>query len=273
MGTYSTPAPRRFAELRATDVHARCSPDAVFVQPIASIEQHGPHLPFATDLLVCEAVTEAVVNQRGDELDLWLLPPLAYGKSNEHAWAAGTIWLSATTLLAVLDDLGRSVAATPIRRLAFVNGHGGNTSLLDVACRDLRLKYGLMTFLVHPSLPPDHGGRGKPAELGMGVHAGLQETSLVCYLRPDLVDMSAARANVPTWQQRYTRVGFGKPTRAAWLANDFGPEGVIGDPTGATAELGAQIFQGLVESLAETLAEVARFEFETASVSAGLPPG
>lgn len=265
MGTYSQPAPRRFAELRAPDVPTRCSPHAVLVQPIASIEQHGQHLPLATDLLVCEAATEAVVNQRGEELDLWLLPPLAYGKSNEHAWAAGTITLSAATLLSVLDELGKSVAATPIRRLAFVNGHGGNTSLLDVACRDLHLKYGLMTFLVHPSLPPDHGGRGNPAELGMGVHAGLQETSLVLHLRPDLVDMSAARSNVPTYQQRYSRVGFGKPARHGWLASDFGPDGVIGDPTAATAELGAQMFESIVANLGETLAEVARFEFETAN--------
>jgi creatinine amidohydrolase len=263
------PAPRRFAELRAPEVHARCTPDAVLVQPIASIEQHGPHLPLATDLIVCEAGVEAVVNERGEELDLWLLPPLAYGKSNEHAWAAGTLWLSASTLLAVLDDLGRAVAQTPIRRLAFVNGHGGNTSLLDVACRDLHLKYGLLTFLVHPSLPPDHGGRGNPAELGMGVHAGLQETSLMLHLRPDLVDMSAARANVPTYQQQYSKVGFGKAARVGWLASDFGPSGVIGDPTGATPELGAEMFTAIVASLGETLAEVARFQFETASSPVG----
>jgi creatinine amidohydrolase len=268
MGTFSRAAPRRFGELRATDIRDRCSEHSVLVQPIASIEQHGPHLPLATDLLVCEAATEAVVDRLGEELDLWLLPPLAYGKSNEHAWAAGTVWLSASTLLAVLEDLGRSIAETPIRRLAFVNGHGGNTSLLDVACRDLHLKYGLMTFLVHPSMPPDHGGRGNPAELGMGVHAGLQETSLVLHLRPDLVDMSRAVANVPTYQQQYSRVGFGKAARVGWLANDFGPSGVIGDATGASAELGALMFEGIVSNLGATLAEVARFEFETAATPA-----
>src|SRR3954452_2648405 len=223
MSTYPSPAPRRFAELRASEVAARCSARSLLIQRIASIEQHGPHLPLATDLMVCEATSEAAVAQRGDELDLWLLPSLAYGKSNEHAWAAGTIWLSAQTLLAVLDDLARSIMATPARRLVFVNGHGGNTSLLDVACRDLHQKYpGLMTFLVHPSVPPDHGGAGHPAEHGMGVHAGLQETSLILHLRPDLVDMRAARANVPTYQLDYKYVGFGKPARAAWLASDFG---------------------------------------------------
>lgn len=201
--------------------------------------------------------------QRGEELDLWLLPPLAYGKSNEHAWAAGTLWLSAATLLSVLDGLGRAVAATPIHRLVFVNGHGGNTSLLDIACRDLRHKYGLLTFLVHPSLPPDHGGRGNQAELGMGIQAGLQEAALLLHLRADLVDIAAARSNVPAYQQRYAHLGFGKPARVGWLASDFGPSGAIGDRSGATEELGQQLFQDIVTSLGDALADVARFEFET----------
>ncbi len=101
------------------------------------------------------------MQERGDDLDLWLLPPLAYTKSNEHAWSAGTVWLSASTLLAVLDDIGRSVATLPAKRLVFLNGHGGNSSLLNVACRELRLKHGLMTFLAHPFVPPDQGGRAE----------------------------------------------------------------------------------------------------------------
>src|SRR5258708_35209151 len=116
MSTYPQPAPRRFAELRATEVPVRCSVRSLLIQPIASIEQHGPHLPLATDLMVCEASAEAAVAQRGDELDLWLLPSLAYGKSNEHAWAPGTIWLSAQPLLAVRDGLCLGSMPTPARR-------------------------------------------------------------------------------------------------------------------------------------------------------------
>ena len=96
----------------------------------------------------------------------------------------------------------------------------------------------------------------------MGVHAGLQETSLILHLRPDLVDMSAARANVPTYQTNYKYVGFGKPARVAWLANDFGASGVIGDPTQATAELGRDVLTTMVTRLGDTLAEIARFDFE-----------
>ena len=113
---------RRFADLRAPEVSARLSPSSVLVQPIAAVEQHGPHLPLSTDVIVATSSVDAVVAERGEELDLWVLPPLAYGKSNEHAWAPGTVWLSATTLLAVLADLGRSLASLPTRRLAFVNG-------------------------------------------------------------------------------------------------------------------------------------------------------
>jgi creatinine amidohydrolase len=232
----------------------------VLVQPVAAIEQHGPHLPLATDLIVADAACEAVMAERGAELDLWLLPSLAYGRSVEHTWAPGTITLSTNTLLAVLDDIGRSVATTAATRLAFVNGHGGNTSLLNVACRDLRLRYGLMTFLLHPSLPPDHGGTTSGAgELGMGIHGGHAETSLLLHLRPDLVDMAQAARRVPEHLDRFEHVGFGKAVAFGWLSNDFHPSGVIGDPTGATAEAGKAAFQQMVATLGAQLAEVAEF--------------
>src|SRR3954454_22423593 len=161
-------ASRRFAELRHPEVTERLGPASVLVQPIGAIEQHGPHLPLVTDHLVATSVADAVLESFGDELDLWLLPPLAYGKSNEHAWAPGSIWLNPTTLLATLDDLGRSLHGLPATKLVFLNGHGGNSSLLNVACRELRLHHGLVTFLAHPSVPPDQGGASTADELGMG---------------------------------------------------------------------------------------------------------
>jgi creatinine amidohydrolase len=250
---------RRLAELRAPEIAERLGPDSVIVQPIAAVEQHGPHLPLATDLLIAEAVVDAVVAERGDELDLWVLPPLAYGKSNEHAWCPGTVWLGPATLLAVLDDLGRSVARLPTRRLAFVNGHGGNSALLQVALRELRLAHGLATFLLHPNVPPDQGGPSTEEELGMGIHGGLGETSLVLHLRPDLVDMASAARHVPEHLAGNRHVRFGGPVAFGWTSDDFGPSGVIGDPTGATAERGAQQFAAIVAALGDALAEVARF--------------
>jgi creatinine amidohydrolase len=250
---------RRLAELRAPEVAERLTPDSVVVQPIAAVEQHGPHLPLVTDLLIAESVVDAVVEERGDELDLWVLPPLAYGKSNEHAWCPGTVWLGPATLLAVLDDVGRSVAMLPTRRLAFVNGHGGNSALLQVALRELRLAHGLQTFLLHPSVPPDQGGPSTEEELGMGIHGGLGETSLVLHLRPDLVDMAQAARHVPEELAANRHVRFGGPVAFGWTSADFGPSGVIGDPTGATAEQGKEQFAAIVAAMGDALAEVARF--------------
>ena len=256
---------RRFADLRAPQLASALGPGSVLIQPVGAVEQHGPHLPMSTDLLIAGGLAEQVVAARGDELDLWLLPPLAYTKSNEHAWAPGTIWLSAQTLLAVLDDLGRCLATLPTKRVVFLNGHGGNTQLLAVANRELRVAHGLMTFLLHPSLPTDSSpptrGRAHDDELGMGVHAGRDETSIMLHLHPDLVDMSLARRSVPEAMAARRRVRFGGDVPFGWISADLDPRGVIGDPTLASAQLGATLVEGMVASLGEALAEIAAFSF------------
>jgi creatinine amidohydrolase len=254
------PARRHLAELRGPQVGELLSERSILVQPIGAVEHHGPHLPLDTDLVIAREVAEATVAEHGDAVDAWLLPPLAYSKSNEHAWAQGTVWLSASTLLAILDDLGRSVARTPARRLVLFNGHGGNSALLAVALRELRLHHGLLTFLAHPSLPPDQGGGSPPEELGMGIHGGTDETSLMLHLRPGHVAADAAPRNVPEHLAGNRHVRFGGPVAFGWLSNDFGPGGYIGDPTAATAERGKLLFEGAVRSFADALDEVAAFD-------------
>ena len=197
----------------------------------------------------------------GDDSDLWLLPTMSVSKSNEHSWSPGTLWLSASTMMAVLHDIGRCVAATRARRLVFLNGHGGNSALLNVACREIRLEQGLMTFLVHPFVPPDHGGSSPESELGMGIHGGHQETSVFMHLRPHLVSLEKARRNVPESMAQNRHVRFGGLASFGWLSDDFGPEGHIGDPTGASAREGEQLFETAVALLGEQMAEIAAFEF------------
>jgi creatinine amidohydrolase len=254
---------RRLSELRASDLLDHLTDRSILVQPVGAVEQHGPHLPFNTDLEIARAVSDAVVAQVGDRHDLWLLEPLAYTKSNEHAGSPGTVWLGPETMLRVLDDIGRSLATTPARKLAFVNGHGGNSALLNVACRELRLHHGLETFLLHPSVPPDQGGTSTEDELGMGIHGGLHETSIMLHLRPELVAMERAERNVPEHLAANRHVRFGGSVTFGWLAHDFGPSGVIGDPTAATAELGATLFDAAVVAMADAFGEIARFTHRT----------
>jgi creatinine amidohydrolase len=252
---------RLLGDLSALQLSAELSKDSIVVLPLGAIEQHGPHLPLNTDFVVAEAVSRAAVEKFGAETNAWLLPTLPFTKSNEHAWAAGTMWLSATTMMSVIDDIGRCVASTPAKKLMFINGHGGNSALMAMMNRELRLKYGLQTFLAHPHMPADQGGSSAESELGMGVHGGVDETSVMLHLRPDLVDMSLAVRRVPEGLAKNEQVKFGGRVAFGWLSNDFFPEGHIGDPTGASAELGARMFAGAVESLGGAMKEICRFDF------------
>jgi creatinine amidohydrolase len=238
--------------------------DSVVIQPLGAIEAHGPHLPLSTDYELADAFGRAAVAKYGNELDLWLLPTLAFTKSNEHAWAPGTFWLSANTMLSVLHDLARSLTLTKARTLVFVNAHGGNSALLQVALRDLRLAYGLRTFLLHPWMATDGGN-----ELGMSIHAGHDETSLMLHVKPELVDLSRATRRVPEHLAGNQHVRFGGSVAFGWLSNDFDqaddvvdglPIGVIGDPTGATAEHGKACFTAIIETMGAQLREVRTFD-------------
>jgi creatinine amidohydrolase len=252
---------RHFADLRAPEIVSRLTSTSIILQPVGAIEQHGPHLPLSVDLVVAAACAEAVAEARGDELDIWLLPPLAVTKSNEHTGFPGSLSLKAMTMLAVLDDIAAGIAATPARKLVFLNGHGGNSALLNVACREIRVDHGLDTFLMHPFVPPDQGGASPESELGMGIHAGHEETSVMLHLAPDLVDMSLATRNVPEALAANRHVKFGGTTSFGWLARDFGPDGHIGDPTVATAAEGERLFNRSVELVGDQLAEVSQFSF------------
>jgi creatinine amidohydrolase len=254
---------RHLSSLAAHDVPKVVRKRSIAVLPIGAIEAHGPHLPMITDELLATATVTGAIAAHGDAYDLWQLPTLACTKSNEHAWSPGTLWLTATTMLAVIDDLARCLAFSGFSTLAFVNAHGGNSALLQVACRDVRLKYGLRTFLMHPWIATDGGD-----ERGMSIHAGHDETSLVMHLRPDLVDLSRAVRRVPEHLADNKHVRFGGSVSFGWTSDDFDeptingelPLGVIGDPTNASAEHGAFLYRSLMDMMGEQFAEISSFD-------------
>lgn len=253
---------RLLAELAGSAVATTLTAESILVVPIGAIEHHGPHLPLMTDALIAESVTTAAVGRaHASALDVWQLPTLAVSKSDEHHWAPGTLWLTADTLMSVLRDLGRSIAATPAKKVVFLNGHGGNTALLQVAARELRRLYGLQTFAAPAGrVAAATGADGEPDEFGMGIHAGFGETSIVMHLRPDLVHEALFERNVPEHIADFQQIGFnGYPVSFGWLSNDFGPSGVVGDPTGSNAAAGAAMFERSVTLAVEALEEISRF--------------
>ena len=245
---------RRLGELTASEVAERLGADSLVIQPIGAVEQHGAHLPLVTDTLVVGEGAEAAVERCGDELDAWLLEPLPYGKSNEHEWAPGTVTVSTTVLLGLLSDVGRSVARTPARKLVFLNGHGGNISVLSTAARDLRVDLDLATYVIHPFFA--YEGMAERDQLDF--HAGESESSVVAHLRPNLVRWDKAVADGPENLGDNEHLRLDGSVELGWRSNDFGAgTGVIGDPTAASAERGDKIFDAMVAYTVEALTECA----------------
>ena len=226
---------RHLARLTWTDIAALDKDEGVAILPVGAIEQHGPHLPVLTDTLLVTHVLDATLARLPDDVRAWALPPLNYGKSNEHTGFPGTLSLTAATLTAVLHDIAKSVHAAGFRRLAFINGHGGNMALLDVAARDIRVATGLQTFCLHPMLYVEPPFPITPEERRLGFHAGELETSLVLAIDPELAHMQWVVRLFAAFPETETPLFFFGHAAAAWLSRDWSPTGVFGDATIATA--------------------------------------
>ncbi|HEX7079879.1 MAG TPA: creatininase family protein [Gammaproteobacteria bacterium] len=230
------------------------------VLPVAAIEQHGPHLPLATDALIAAAIVRAALERIPHGVSLLALPGVPIGHSPEHAAFPGTLTARAETLLALWTEVAASAARTGLRKLVILNAHGGQRSLVDVAAVRLRAMHGLLVVRAsYFSLgaPP---GLFDDRELRYGLHGGDVETSLMLHLHPDLVRMHLARdfAGLPEQLAAERRVlGAEKPAGIGWMSQDLHPEGVCGNAAAATAAKGKAYLDHVAERMATLIAEVA----------------
>jgi mycofactocin system creatininase family protein len=196
--------------------------------PVGSLEQHGPHLPLDTDARIAAAVA-----RRAADPSMLVAPPLAYGASGEHEGFAGTLSIGHAALRAVLVELGRSAGAWA-SRLVFVNGHGGNLPTVAEAAVQLRAE------------GRDAAWSGCLVP-GGDAHAGRTETSILLALDPAMVRMDAAEVgNTAPLRELMATLTSGGVLAAA-------PNGVLGDPRGATAAEGEALLATLVENLRDEL--------------------
>lgn len=231
--------------------------NTVIVLPCGSVEQHGPHLPCAVDTVICAGVVGHALARLPAGVPAYALPPITYGKSVEHLHFPGTVTLSGETLQATLQEIGESVYRAGFRKLLFVNGHGGQPQILEIAARELRLRHG--DYIVVPQhtwrLPHVAGRYLSEKEKKLAMHAGHAETAIMMALAPETVHMERAVANYPPEFPSKLLSGDGRPA-CAWTARDFGPSGVIGDPLPATREQGEAILDSLAASWAQAIAEL-----------------
>lgn len=253
------PDARNFAYLNWKQVDALPRESTLLVLPTAAIEQHGHHLPLATDTLINNLLLGHALEKLPAEVRVYALPPVHYGKSNEHLGFPGTLSVSAATFMAVLRDLGASLASARFRKLVLYNTHGGNTALIDVMARDLRAEFALRTFALHGAGGIQFDGLSAQ-ERAYGFHAGEVETALLLASVPELVDRSGYTANyIADIAEPELLLPENAPATFAWLTRDIAPSGVMGDPHPATAENGARWLDQASNRLAAALQAMARY--------------
>ncbi|TNF19860.1 MAG: creatininase family protein [Rhodobacteraceae bacterium] len=235
--------------------HARL----IAVQPIGAIEQHGPHLPMSVDSCTVTAIARRLAEALPEDSPALILPTQAVCKSDEHIDFPGTLTLSGDTFLRVLTEIGASVARAGVRKIVFLNGHGGNIPAMDLAARELRVTRNMMSFSVNWfgfGLPE---GLFSETERSHGIHAGDMETSVMLALDPDNVDMELAqdfRSRGQDLAERFTHIGLGRAAKPGWKTQDLNTAGACGEAHLASAAKGQATLDHAVARLVEAMAEI-----------------
>ena len=197
----------------------------VLLIPLGSCEQHGPHLPLDTDTRIAVALASGVASTR---VGVRIAPAVAYGASGEHTAFAGTLSIGSDVLAMVIIELVRSAGWAD--RVVLVNGHGGNFDGLRSAIRTLTAEGRTLDAW-------------SPTIAGGDAHAGRTETSLMLAIAPETVRMEAAQMGATE------SITVLLPALRTGGVHAVSPNGVLGDPTGATAEHGRDLLADLVGSL------------------------
>ena len=230
MGQGSSAKKTQWQLLRRTEFADLAAQDAVVVIPVASIEQHGEHLPINTDASNCHSVALRAA-ERLEEFRMLVLPVVAPGYSPHHMPYPGTITLGFETFVRVLTEIGVCVHAHGFRKILYLNGHGGNSAIVAAMRLKLAAEHSISavgyTYWDLPGVAETWRAISE-TDAGFVGHAGEVETSLQLYLQPELVEMDGVR----------------------WVP------GMYGDPVRASREKGERFFDAAVRGLMQVAAEL-----------------
>jgi creatinine amidohydrolase len=248
------------------EIRAAAKGDRVVLLPVGVIEDHGPHLPLDTDVVLAEGVCRAAAERMTDRV--LVAPTVIHGYSPHHMDFPGTITVRGSVFVDYVVDICKSIAYHGFNRILIVNGHGGNVSGLDMAAKAATLSTrSFVAMISHWDLEPVK--RMGPTLLesppaGGMVHADEFETSLYLALSPEDVQMERAVREIGMPPSRYFWVDLisagDRVTSAGFMErwSAYTESSVIGDPTLASVEKGKQLLDAAAEGLLELVDEIRR---------------
>jgi creatinine amidohydrolase len=248
---------RDFAELDMSQI--------VAVLPVAAVEQHGPHLPVRVDSAINAGIIARAVEMMGADFPALILPMTPVGKSNEHLAFPGTLTLSYETLARVWYELCESAHRAGVRKVLLFNSHGGQPQVIDIVCRELRVKLNMFAVSTMWSRITRLDDLFSAQERRHGIHGGECETSVMLHLHPELIEMERAKNFVPLSVELERANGMLTPEGAVgfgWQTQDLNRDGACGNAAAADAERGSIIVQRAAEGLVALIDEIARYPMD-----------
>lgn len=255
----------KFEEKSWVELKKYIENDGLVLIPIGAIEEHGPHLPVNTDMVIGSKITLAVAEKIKDKIPVLVTPDMwqAYnGEFIRKNWP-GSLTVSQDTQKSILLDITESIIKMGFKNIIYINSHGQNLFTMEAVIRLIADKYNIHIPYVfeYKIFTESFIKENRKSEIGGICHACEYETSLMLYFT-DLVDMSRAEKNLATYNSKFRNTdGVQSRGRVFWStwALEKTKSGVLGDPTVATKEMGEKLFNYLVNEISEFAIEFYEF--------------
>jgi creatinine amidohydrolase len=255
--------PRDWTDIHWPGISETAPARWIAVLPLAATEQHGPHLPVGTDIMIGHAYLARVRELLAETIPVTFLPMQPVGISTEHIDYPGTLTLPTEVALKSWMALGESVARAGVKKLVMVTSHGGNSAAMTLAAQDLRAQFGLLVVTTGWFRFGAPDGLFSPEELRHGIHGGAWETSIMLARYPHAVHrdkIADFRPSSIAMEQEYRWLSAHRPVPFAWQTQDLHASGAVGDAAAATPETGEVLLDHGARAFCELLTEVDEFD-------------
>lgn len=246
-----------WSRLTAPELNALATAGAIVLLPVASTEQHGPHMATGVDTILCSEACRMTAERVSKARPIVVAPTVWMGLAEHHTAFGGTFTLPLVTWFAVLSELCRSIGRAGFTRICIVNGHGGNMAALSALTTDLTRDLGLaIATTSYWNLPHASGAFAAILDTQEGVqHACEAETSMMLAAAPDCVrtDRLAEAAGPASMTGAAMGAALGGPVMRWRSFKEITPNGVLGDARSATADKGARLLEVAADLLAAEL--------------------